>query len=158
VRALHAAGVTAEDVAPEFEEFFYLASRFWPRSFSRPYGATALPAPENAIRLRRLTLGSPLDLVAHIPADYWKGGGFILFLLALERRFNMVGRIRTERVDLRARRAERRADEREAELREERAARELEGLRQDDQPFRLLEGEVLPDETDDEQPPGEELA
>ena len=52
---------------------------------------------------------------------------------------------------LAAKRAERRADEREAELREARAARQLEGLEQEDAPFQLTSGQVLP-EGDDEQP------
>ncbi len=138
----------------ELDELFYLASRVWRQGSTRRYASPVLPAPENAIRIRRLNLGSPLDLLAHIPPEYWKGGGFILFLAAVERRFNMVERIRTERVELRARRAERRADEREAELREERAARQLEGLRQEDPPFQLIAGEVLPDD-DDPHPPSE---
>jgi hypothetical protein len=58
----------------------------------------------------------------------------------------MPERSRTERIDLKARQAERRADEREGELREERAARELEGLRREHTPFRLVDGEVRPDD------------
>lgn len=141
--------------SPELEEFLYLTSRLWRSEPERRYPRQALFAPENAIRVRRLTLGSPLDLLAHIPADYWMGGGFVLFLRALERRFNMVERIRTERVDLAAKRAERRADEREAELREARAARQLEGLEQEDAPFQLTSGQVLP-EAGDVQPTSSE--
>lgn len=72
----------------------------------------------------------------------------MLFLAALERYFNMDGRVRTERVDLKAKRAERRADEAEAELREERARCELDGLRSRDTSFRLVSGEVRPDSRD----------
>jgi hypothetical protein len=137
--------------SPELDEFLYLTSRLWRSEPARRYPHQTLLAPENAIRVSRLTHGSPLDLLAHIPADYWMGGGFVLFLGALERRFNMAERIRTERVDLAAKRAERRADEREAELREARAARQLEGLEQEDAPFQLTSGQVLP-EDDDVQP------
>lgn len=31
---------------------------------------------------------SPLDFLTHIPAEYWRGGGFLLFLAALERYFS----------------------------------------------------------------------
>lgn len=60
----------------------------------------------------------------------------------------MPERIRTERVDLKATKAERRADEREEEVREEKAAGELRSLRRAHPPFRLVRGEVLPDDDD----------
>lgn len=123
---------------------------FWmtrARTLGRHYAyGRALPPPENAMRMRRLSLGSPFDFLAAIPAEYWQSGGFLLFLKAVEGFFNMPERIRTERVDLKARQAERRADEREAEVREARAAHELRGLRRGGGPFRLVEGEVLPDD------------
>jgi hypothetical protein len=142
----------------EFDEMLDLLSRArrrGERRWTKPgrlgrdflgYGPPSLPPPENAMRVRRLSMGSPLDFVAHIPAEYWQAGGFILFLKAVEAFFNMPQRIRTERIDLRARQAERRATERESELREERAARELDGLRRVDVPLQLVDGEVRPDD------------
>jgi hypothetical protein len=107
----------------------------------------ALTPPPHALRVSRLHMGSwPLDVLAQIPPDYWKAGGFTLFLAAVEHRFNMVGRIRTERAELKAKRAQARADEREAEVREAHAARELEGLRATDGPLQLVRGEVRPDD------------
>lgn len=133
----------------EYEEFRYFASRIWRRG-RRPYGPHPMSPPANAMHVRRLSMGSPLDLLAHIPPDYWKeAGGFLLFLTAVERFFNMPDRIRTQYIDRRAKRAERRADEREAELREERAARQLEGLRREDAPLQLIDGEVRPDDGDE---------
>lgn len=136
------------------EEFLYRYSGTWGRSlhppFKPPLGRPArlLPSDQD-MRVRRLVMQSPLDLLAGIPAEYWTGGGFLLFLKALEKYFNLDGRIRIERVDLKAQQAERRADEREAELREERAARELEGLRRPEGSPRLISGELLPDAGDD---------
>lgn len=130
---------------PEVEEFL-----FWSRSRRRrreyEYRPGALQPPEHVMRVQHLSMGSPLDLLASIPSEYWQAGGFALFLKAVEAYFNMPQRIRTERVDLKARQAERRADEREAQLREERARRELDGLARDDGPFRLVDGEVRPDD------------
>src|SRR5690349_16515142 len=71
--------------------------------------------------VRQISMASPLQLLVGIPFEYWAGPSFLLFLAAVERRFNMIGRIRTERVDLAARRAERYADKREAQVREEAA-------------------------------------
>jgi hypothetical protein len=130
---------------PEFEEFFFLLERAQGRGRDRRYGSLAA-APEHPLRVREMSMRSPLDFVAHVPSEYWQGGGFLLFLAAIERYFNMDGRIRTERLDLRAKRAERRADEAEAELREERARRELDGLRTGDSGFRLVSGEVRHDD------------
>lgn len=130
--------------SPEFEDFFFLLTRS--RLGARhPLYASLLIPPEHPLRVRELSMRSPLDFLAHVPAEYWGGGGFVLFLAALERYFNMAGRIRTERIDLKTKRAERRADEAEAELREERARRELDGLRRRDTSFRLVSGEVRPD-------------
>jgi hypothetical protein len=120
--------------------------------------ATAPQRPaRQSMNLRRMTMESPLQIVVSIPAEYWADGtALVLFLGAIERRFNMVGRIRTERVDLEARRAERRADAREADLRAARteqalaelqARREdsplLEGLGPSQQQFELESGELL---------------
>ena len=74
-------------------------------------------------------MGSPLDLVLSIPPEYWTGGGLFLFLTAVEKKFNVVERIRTERAEQAAQRAEARAREREAELREAAAERQLSELR-----------------------------
>lgn len=132
---------------PEIEEFFhYFVSRGWRHGWGRPYWPRTLLPPENAMRVRRLSMESPLELVALIPSAYCVGYALEWFLRSLEERFNMAERIRTERVDLKAKRAERRADAREAEVREARAARELAGLRQEGGPFRLIDGEVRPDE------------
>lgn len=88
--------------------------------------------------------------MANIPPEFWQVcgfvlflEGFVLFLKAVEAYFNMSQRIRTERIDLTTRQAKHRADQREAELREERAARGLEGLRRESPPFRLVDGELL---------------
>lgn len=99
--------------------------------------------------VRRVSMASPLDLATSIPPEYWTGGGLVLFISALERKFNAIERIRTERVDLAARRAERRADEREAQLREAQAQHELSRLRDRDSPEdeRLL-AEMPPQDPD----------
>jgi len=110
--------------------------------------------PVAPLEMRRLSMASPLDILVGIPPEYWKGGGLVLFLAALESRFNMVGRIRVERANLRA-------DLREAELRERTAARALEELEhggdvrppvpeleQPDAPFQLEEGEVRAEDVD----------
>jgi hypothetical protein len=134
---------------PEVEEFL-----FWTRTRRRrrdyEYRPGALLPPEHAMRVQHLSMGSPLDLLASIPPEYWRAGGFALFLKAIELYFNIPERIRTERIDLKARQTYRRADEREAEVREERAARELEGLRREGGPFTLVKGEVLPADERDE--------
>lgn len=72
----------------------------------------------------------PPELVAYLACTYFAVFMLLQFLRALEECFNMIGRIRAERLELDARRAEAKADAREAELREERAARELAGLRE----------------------------
>jgi hypothetical protein len=59
---------------------------------------------------------------------------------------NMPERIRTERIDLQAKQAERRADMTEAELRQARADRELDGLRREGGSFQLIDGERMPDD------------
>lgn len=130
----------------ELEDAIYLLSRLDRERLLRRHRPRLLLEPEHAMRLQRIHMESPLELLSRIPAEYWTAGGFFLFLRALEARFNMVERIRTERVDLRARRAERRADEREADVREERAARELEGLRDPSTSLQLVSGEVRPDD------------
>lgn len=78
----------------------------------------------SGLSLQRASMQSPAELVTSIPAAYWAASGtsLLLFLGAIERRFNMVGRIKTERAELAARR-------REAEVDEERARRVLEKLR-----------------------------
>jgi hypothetical protein len=111
-----------------------------------------------ALSLQRVSMQSPAELVTSIPAAYWAASGtsLLLFLGAIERRFNMVGRIRAERAELAARR-------REAEVEEARALRILKELRgrdereemadrselldglaaaPQDQPFELEEGEL----------------
>lgn len=151
VRAETAAGELSPDwhalgrwlPLPEYEDFAYFSRRARLRG-RRSSGPDTQPA--NAMRVRGLSMGSPLDFLAQIPPEYWTGGGFVLFLKAVERFFNMPQRIRTERIDLRARQAERRADERDAELREDRATRELEGLNRERPPLRLIDGEVRPDD------------
>lgn len=130
---------------PEFEEFFFLIERAGRRGRDARYGSLPM-TPEHPLRVRELSMRSPLDFLAYIPAEYWQGGGFLLFLAAIERYFNMDGRIRTERLDLRAKRAERRADEAEAEVREERARRELDGLRSGGTGFQLVSGDVRRDD------------
>lgn len=136
---------------PEFEElFFYLASQARRRGWDRPYVLRSLLVPEHAMRVRRLAMGSPFDVVTFIPAAYCVGFALTRFLRALETYFNMPERIRTERVDLEAKQAEGKADMAEAELREQRAALELAGLRGEEGTFRLVNGEVRPDENDDE--------
>jgi hypothetical protein len=129
---------------PALEELFYV----WMQEGGPARRTASISPPPNALRCRQLSMGSPLDVLANIPPEYWmgSGGGLMLFLAALERRFNMVERIRTERIDLRAKRAERRADELEAELRRERAARELAGLRESSAGFQLVAGALEPDE------------
>lgn len=130
---------------PEVEEYLYWA-RTRRRGRGYEYRSGALLPPEHAMRVQHLSMRSPLDLVASIPPEYWQAGGFLLFLKAVEAYFNMPQRIRTERIDLKARQAERRAEQREAELREERAARELQGLRHEDAPFVLVDGELRPED------------
>lgn len=132
----------------EMEEYLYWSRRY--RSNEFEMRRTRLE-PEHPIRLRRLSMASPLDVLAYIPAAYCVGASLLKFLKALETYFNMPERIRTERIDLKAKQAERRADEREAELREAHAARELEGLERARAPFELIDGEVLPDESEDAQ-------
>jgi hypothetical protein len=90
-----------------------------------------------------------LELVLSIPPSYWVGGTtFLVFLGSLEKRFNMVGRIRTERAELAAKRATSRAEAREAEVREAEAQQTLIALRererqeQSEDEERLLEGLV----------------
>lgn len=120
----------------------------------------AAPAAGQPLEVRRVSMASPLALIVSIPFEYWAGPSFLLFLAALERRFNMVGRIRTEKADLAARRAERRADEREAQVREKAAEQTLvrlreqgpdyespllRGLEPGQQQFELRTAELMPD-------------
>jgi hypothetical protein len=92
--------------------------------------------------VRSLHMGSPLDFVASIPSEYWTGGGFVLFLTAVEAKFNFVSRIRTERAQLAAQRAQAGADEREAQVRDVRAQRALEELQRRDELAEELHEEV----------------
>lgn len=72
---------------------------------SRIHGGSPLPqrtapAPVEPLHMRRLSMGSPLEIATAIPFEYWTSGvAFVVFLRALERRFNMLGRIRTEKVE-----------------------------------------------------------
>jgi len=132
---------------------------------------------DSGLSLQRVSMQSPAELVTAIPVAYWAASGtsLLLFLGAIERRFNMVGRIRTERAELAARRLK-------AEVEEERALRVLEELRERDEdgetvsrsglldglaaaprdrPFELEEGELgfadtardAGSETEPDQPP-----
>ncbi|HEX6753843.1 MAG TPA: hypothetical protein VF093_09705 [Solirubrobacterales bacterium] len=91
---------------------------------SRPESRQA----HSGLSLQRVSMQSPAELVASIPAAYWAASGtsLLLFLGAIERRFNMVGRIKAERAELAARR-------RKAEVEETRALRVLKELRERDE-------------------------
>jgi hypothetical protein len=127
------------------------------------YPETFLPEPARrriAPRLRRMSMGSPFDVVLSIPAEYWTGGGLFLFLTAVEKKFNAVERIRTERAEEAANRAEAQARQREAEVREAMAQRQLaqlraqmqhadsrvEGLEDPNAAFQLRKGELVVEE------------
>jgi hypothetical protein len=129
------------------------------------YYGRALGASESAggvpLHVRRLTMASPLDLITSIPPEYWTGGGLALFLTAVERKFNFVTRIRTERLELAARQATARAVTTEAELQDVRAQRalsqlrerestydeeRLEGIEEPRASFELEEGELSPED------------
>jgi hypothetical protein len=85
------------------------------------------PELSSGLLLQRISMQSPAELVMSIPAAYWAASGtsLLLFLGALERRFNMVGRIKTERAELAARQLG-------AEVKEAKALRALKELRQKD--------------------------
>jgi len=111
----------------------------------------------SGLTLERVSMRSPAEIVLSIPVAYWAASAtsLLLFLEAIERRFNMRGRIRTERTELTARR-------RKAEVETARAERVLEQLREldvrgeeaphaemldglqapEDRPFELEEGEL----------------
>lgn len=124
----------------------------YPREFL-PDNARRRIAP----RLRRMSMGSPFDIVMSIPAEYWTGGGLFLFLTAVEKKFNVVGRIRTERAEESAKQAEARAREGEAEVREvtaqielsqlrarmQEAGNQVEGLEDSSAAFQLQSGELV---------------
>ena len=74
--------------------------------------------------LLAITEGS-LVITLSVPYDYWAGGGLVLFLTLVERKFNFISRIRTERLELIARRESAKADALEAKLRQLEADREL---------------------------------
>src|SRR6185312_1147386 len=94
--------------------------------------ALSRTVPRVPLRVRRVSMSSPLELVTSIPPEYWTGGGVALFLTAIERKFNFVKRIRTERLELDARQAKARADVSEGEIRDAEAQRALQQLRQRD--------------------------
>jgi hypothetical protein len=136
---------------PDLEDAYYLLYRLERERLKRRQRSLALGVPEHALRVRKMSMGSPWDLVAYIPTAYAAGQGLLWFLRAVEERWNARDRIRTEQADLEARRAERRADEVEAEVREERARRELEGLRATGR-LQLVRGELLPAEDEPIEP------
>jgi len=95
------------------------------------------PLPESkptssGLLLQRVSMQSPAELVTSIPAAYWAASGtsLLLFIGAIEKRFNMVGRIRTESRELSARR-------RKAEVEEAQALRVLEELREQEESGRI---------------------
>ena len=94
----------------------------------------------SGLSLQRVSMQSPAELVTSIPAAYWaaSGASLLLFLGAIERRFNMVGRIKTERAELAARR-------RKAEVEEKQALRVLRELRERDESEEMANGSELLD-------------
>jgi hypothetical protein len=94
--------------------------------------ALSRPVPRIPLHVRSVSMSSPLELVTSIPPEYWTGGGVALFLTSIERKFNFVKRIRTERLELDARQAKARADVSQEELRDAEAQRALQQLRQRD--------------------------
>lgn len=141
---------------PDLEDAYYLLYRLERDRFKRRQRRLALGVPEHALRVRSMSMSSPWDLLAYIPTAYAAGQGLLLFLRAIEERFNMRGRIQTERVELEAERAERRADQAEAEVREERARGELQGLQAANTRLQLVRGELLPAEDEPPESPGGE--
>lgn len=131
VSRLESTGAPAETVEVLRAELRLLAESEANRIyFNRRFEQSEPGRKSGALELQRLSMSSPLELVLNIPPGYWIGGSFLFFLGAVEKRFNMVGRIRAERAELSARRAAGRADEREAEVREVEAERTLNALRE----------------------------
>ncbi|MGA9284034.1 MAG: hypothetical protein WBV85_01190 [Solirubrobacteraceae bacterium] len=90
------------------------------------------PVPTVPLHVRSLSMASPLQILTSIPPEYWTGGSVALFLTAIERKFNFVKRIRTERLELDARQAKARAETSQEEVRDAEAQRALQQLRQRD--------------------------
>ena len=128
---------------PEWEEFFYL-TRYWQRHDRPPFAAALIP-PEHPLRLRRLRMESPLEIVALVPSAYCTALMVSRLLRAIEDHWNMAERIKVEKIDLKAKEQEREADRLDAELRAERTRRELDGLRHEDDALRLVAGAIGPD-------------
>jgi hypothetical protein len=155
VSRLEAAGANPDVLSRLHHGAELLAERqlqevYWGRQHG---GSLSAAAP---FKVRKLSMASPLDVVLSIPSEYWMGGGVVLFLDALERKFNVLDRIRTEKAELAARRASAKADEAAAEYREiqvrqaidalrhreERPARSVEGIDGEPAPFQLETGTV----------------
>jgi hypothetical protein len=161
IRALEREGADPDTIVPLRYAVGQLAVR-QARAIERDE-RPALPRllPDIPLHARRLSMASPLKVITSIPPEYWTGGGLALFLTAIERKFNFVKRIRTERLELAAREAKARADVSQAELRDTYARRvlqqlerrdavvddrQLEGIEVERPAFRLEEGVLSPED------------
>jgi len=82
------------------------------------------------MQVRKLTLASPLELVVHLPWEWFAAsGGGMVFVRAIEYWLNSPGRIRTVRARLSAEQSRYEAERMEAEIRKLRALADIEQLR-----------------------------
>jgi hypothetical protein len=106
----------------------------------RPEGAAS------SVPVVRLTLGSPLEIVAQLPWEWFgPAGGGLLFVKALEQWLNAPARIRAERARLDEQRAVSAANIAQARVRQAQAEEELYRLRGNGTPP-LLDGELALDD------------
>jgi hypothetical protein len=103
------------------------------------------------LRVRRVTYGSPFEIVLEIPWQEFAGlGGVWVFVKAVEHLFNAPGRISTERARLRAEEAGYRADERQNKLRQAFILGMLPALKQEEDQLHLRAGDLAIDDEPEE--------
>lgn len=95
--------------------------------------------------VKSVSYDSPPELVLHLPWDWFVAGGSgMVFLKAIEYWWNSPRRIRVESVRLDAEQAQHEADRLEAEVRQLRAAHDLQALTTTDKPALLDAKLTLP--------------